>query len=78
MNSKRLYRSSGKKLSRCFVFTSSTKREIMHIHAVVVQRLQRNVQKSVLYAIALKFSLLPLSSLLKGPYKYLMTRCLCL
>ena len=30
------------------VFTSSTKREIWHFHVVVVQREQRNVQKSVM------------------------------
>ena len=50
LNSKRLYRSSGKeKESRCLVFTSSTKREIRHFHDVVVQRRQRNVQKSVMH-----------------------------
>ena len=38
MNSKRLYRSSGREEeSRCLVFTSSTKREIGHVHVVVVQ-----------------------------------------
>ena len=37
LNSKRLYRSSGKeKESRCLVFTSSTKREIRQFHVVVV------------------------------------------
>ena len=30
-------------------FTSSTKREIRHFHVVVVQRRQRNVQKSVMH-----------------------------
>ena len=30
------------------VFTSSTKREIRHFHVVVVQRRQRNVQKSMI------------------------------
>ena len=50
LNSKRLYRSSGKeKESRCLVFTSSTKREIRHFYDVVVQRRQRNVQKSVMH-----------------------------
>ena len=45
LNSKRLYRSSGKgKESRCLVFTYSIKREIWHFHVVVVQWLQRNVQ----------------------------------
>ena len=38
LNSKGLYRSSGKeKESHCLVFTSSTKREIRHFHVVVVQ-----------------------------------------
>ena len=45
LNSKRLYRSSGKeKESPCLVFTSSTQREIRHFHVVVVQRRQRKVQ----------------------------------
>ena len=45
LNSKRLFRSSGKeKESRCLVFTSSTKREIWHVHVVVVQCRQRNMQ----------------------------------
>ena len=47
LNSKRLYQTSGKdKKSRWLVFTSWTKREIRHFHVVVVQRRQRNVQKS--------------------------------
>ena len=46
LNSKRLYRSSGKgKESRCLVFTYSIKREIWHFYVVVLQWLQRNVQK---------------------------------
>ena len=50
LNSKALYQSSRKKKeSCCFVFPSSTKREIRHFHVVVVQRRQRNVQKSVMY-----------------------------
>ena len=41
-----LYRSSRKeKGRRRLVFTSSTKREIRHIHVTLVQRRQRNVQK---------------------------------
>ena len=47
LNSERL-QSSGKE-SRCIVSTSSTKREIRHFHVVVVQRRQRNVQKSVMH-----------------------------
>ena len=46
LNSKRLYQSSGKKKeSRCLVFTYSIKREIWHFYVVVLQWLQRNVQK---------------------------------
>ena len=38
LNSKILNRSSGKeKENRCLLFTSSTKREIMHFHVVVLQ-----------------------------------------
>ena len=49
-NSKKLNQSSGKeKESRCLAFKSSTKHEIMHFHVVVVQWLQRNVQKSVIH-----------------------------
>ena len=33
----------------CLTFTSSTKREIMHFHVVVVQRRQRNVQENVMH-----------------------------
>ena len=36
------------KESCCLVFPSSTKREIKHYHVVVVQRRQKNVQKSVM------------------------------
>ena len=50
VDSKGLYQSSGKeKESFCLVFPSSTKREIGHLHVVVVQRRQRNVQKSVMH-----------------------------
>ena len=41
-----LYQSSGKrKENDCLVFPSSTKREIMYFHVVVVQRQLRNVPK---------------------------------
>ena len=61
LNSIRLYQSSGKeKESRCLVFTSSTKREIRHFHVVVVQRRQRNVQKSVMHVQSLCFAYLNL------------------
>ena len=48
LNSKEVYRSSEKE-NCCLVFTSSTKRENMKFHVVVVQRRQRNVQKSVIH-----------------------------
>ena len=49
LNSKGLYQSSGKEKQNCyFLFPSSTKREIRHLHAVVLQRRLRNVQKSVI------------------------------
>ena len=49
LNSKRLFRNSGKeKESRRLVITSSTKREIWHVHVVVVRCRQRNMQKSLL------------------------------
>ena len=80
LNSKKLYQSSGKENeSRCRVFTSSTKREIRHFYVVVVQRLQRNVQKSVMHVQSccfakllkpiafLTFSLTSPSSLLRPP-----------
>ena len=50
LNSIGLYQSLGKeKESCCLVFPSSTKREIRRSHVVVVQRQQRNVQKSVIH-----------------------------
>ena len=50
LNSKGLYQISGKeKENCCFVFPSSTKREIRHFHVVIEQRGQRNVQKSVMH-----------------------------
>ena len=49
VSSRGLYQSSGKEKGSCFlVFPSSTNREIRHVHVVVVQRRQRNVQKSVM------------------------------
>ena len=38
-----------KKESCCLVFPSSTKREFRYFHVVLVQRRQRNVQKSVMH-----------------------------
>ena len=62
MNSKGLFQSSGKeKENCCFVFPSSTKREIRHFHVVVVQRRQRNVQKKVMHVQSCCFANLNLS-----------------
>ena len=48
LNSKGLHQSSGKEKKIFLVlFPSSTKREIRQFHVIVVQRRQRNVQKSV-------------------------------
>ena len=50
LSSEGLYQSSRKEKEGCCpVFPSSTKREIRHFHVVVVQRLLRNVQKSVMH-----------------------------
>ena len=61
LNSKGLYQSSGKeKESCCLLFPSSTKREIRQFHVVVVQRRQRNVQKSVMHVQSCCFACLNL------------------
>ena len=61
LNSKGLYLSSLKeKENRCLVFTSSRKREIKKFHVVVVQRRQRNVQKSVMHVQSCCFAYLNL------------------
>ena len=50
LSSRGLYQSSGKEKESCsLVFPPSTNREIRHVHVVVVQRRQRNVQKSVMH-----------------------------
>ena len=50
LNSNGLHQSSGKEKERCcFLFPSSTKREIRQFRVVVVQRRQRNVQKNVMH-----------------------------
>ena len=57
LNSKGLYQSSGKeKQCCCLLFPSSTKREIRQFHVVVVQRRQRNVEKSVMHVQSCCFS----------------------
>ena len=61
LNSKGLYLSSRKeKENCCLVFTSSRKREIKKFHVVVVQRRQRNVQKSVMHVQSCCFAYLNL------------------
>ena len=61
LNSKGLHQSSGKeKESCCLLFPSSTKREIRQFHVVVVQRRQRNVQKSVMHVQSCCFACLNL------------------
>ena len=70
MNSKRLYRSSGKEEeSRCIVFTSSTKCEGRHFHVVVVQWRQRNVQKSVMHVQSCRFANLNLLLLCRSRWR---------
>ena len=57
LNSKGLYQSSrNEKESCCLVWPSSTKREIMQFHVVVVQRRLRNVQKSVMHVQSCSFA----------------------
>ena len=50
LNSKGMHQSSGKqKGSFCLMFPSSTKRDFKHLHVIVVQWRQRNVQKGVMH-----------------------------
>ena len=73
LNSKRLFRSSGKEKERRVVITSSTKREIWYVHVVVVQCRQRNMETKraerakFLFCQSKPIVLLPFSSLL-APY----------
>ena len=88
LNSKILYRSSGKeKQSRCLVFTSSTKREIKafsHRSRAVMARKctkKRDARAKLLFCqskpiVFLPFSLTSPSSLLKLPLKIKMIRTL--
>ena len=69
LNSKGQHQSSGKeKESCCLVFPSSTKREIRQFHVVVVQRRQRNVQKSVMHVQSCCFACL-------NPLLFCRSRC---
>ena len=63
-NSKGLYQSLGKeKKSCCLVFPSSINKEFRNFHVVVVQRRQRNLQKSVMHVQSCCFAILnPLPS----------------
>ena len=73
LNSKRLFRSSGKEKERRVVITSSTKREIWYVHVVVVQCRQRNMETKraerakFLFCQSKPIVLLPFSPLL-APY----------
>ena len=50
LNFKGPYPSSEREIKfRCCLFTSSIKRQIRHFHVVVVQKQERNVQKSVMH-----------------------------
>ena len=70
LNSKGLYQSSGKeKKNCCFVFPSSTKREIWHVHVVVVQRRLRKVQKSGMHVQSGCFANLNLSVFCRSRYR---------
>ena len=72
-NSKGLYQSLGKETEKscCLVFPSSINKEFRNFHVVVVQRRQRNLQKSVMHVQSCCFAILnPLpspSSLVKLP-----------
>ena len=50
----------------CLVFTSSRKPKIRHFHIVVVQQMQRNVQKSAMARAKLLFSFINLLLLHRG------------
>ena len=61
LNFKGLQQSSGtEKESCCLLLPSSTKRELRQFHVVVVQRRQRNVQKSVMHVQSCCFACLNL------------------
>ena len=82
LNSKWLYRSSGKEeKSRCLVFKSSTKLKMRHFHVVVVYWRQRNfctkkrdVRAKLLFCLSYPITFLPLS--LPSPWTLLkLPRC---
>ena len=71
VNSKGLYQSLEKENeSHCLVFASSTKCEIRKFHIVVVQWLQRNVQKSVMYMQSCCFAYLNLLLFCRSPWHH--------
>ena len=74
MNSKGLHQSSGKEKESCLLFPSSTKREIRQFHVIVVQRRQKNVQKSVAQLQSCCFACLNLSLFCHSRYR---CRCHC-
>ena len=70
LNSNGLHQSSGKEKERCcFLFPSSTKREIRQFHVVAVQRRQRNVQKNVLHVQSCCFACLNLLLFCRSRYQ---------
>ena len=76
LNSKRLYRSSGKeKGSRCLVFASSSKREIRQFYVVVVRWRQRSVQKSVMHVQSCCFADLNLLLFCRSRWRRRCRRC---
>ena len=75
LNSKKLYQSSE---SCGLVFTSSTKREIMHFHVLDVQWRQRNVGKSVMHVQGCCFVNLNLGILLFCRFRWRHHRRRCL
>ena len=76
LSSRGLYQSSGKeKESCCLVFLSSTNREIRHVHVVIVQKRQRNVQKSVMHVQSCYFANLNLLLFCRSRWRRL-RRCL--
>ena len=79
LNSRRLYQSSGKEKESCrLVFTSSTKREIMHFHVLDVQWRKRNVGKSVMHVQGCCFVNLNLGLLLFCRFRWRHHRRRCL
>ena len=65
-----------KKENRCLAFTFYVKREIRKFHVVVMQRRQRNVQKSVMHVQSCCFANLNLLLFCRSPWRRLRLRYL--